>query len=80
MKPHPDPVHRALRLLDDEQRPVLIGDSLTDIEVAHTTGVHSIGYAKARDRLPGLVNAGAHAVTDSMAAIAEAVRISRPMS
>ena len=47
MKPHPDSVLRALDILD---RPpaqcVLIGDSVTDIEVSRATGLRSIGYAK----------------------------------
>jgi phosphoglycolate phosphatase-like HAD superfamily hydrolase len=46
MKPH-------LAIQDDPpELCVLVGDSLTDIEVAHKTGVRSIGYAKSPDRLP----------------------------
>lgn len=45
MKPHPDPVNRALAILDTPATDcVIVGDSLTDIEVAHTTGTPSIGW------------------------------------
>ena len=44
MKPHPDSVVRALDILD---RPppqcILIGDSVTDIDVSRATGLRSIG-------------------------------------
>jgi Haloacid dehalogenase-like hydrolase len=47
MKPHPDPVHRALdRLNVPAVECAFIGDSVTDIAVSVTTGVRSIGYAK----------------------------------
>lgn len=74
MKPHPDSVVRALDLL---QQPaghcVLIGDSVTDIEVAHATGVHSIGYAKTPKRGDELARAGADATVDSMTTLAHHV-------
>ena len=79
MKPHPDPVNRALRILRaTPDSCVLVGDSVTDIEVAHKTGVRSIGYVKAPDRLASLLDARPDAVTDSMADLATAIRASRP--
>jgi phosphoglycolate phosphatase-like HAD superfamily hydrolase len=75
MKPHPDSVLRALDILD---RPpaqfVLIGDSVTDIEVSRATGLRSIGYAKTPTRGNELHLAGADAITDSNHALAEYVR------
>jgi glyoxylase I family protein len=47
MKPHPDSVLHALDILDlPRAQRVLIGDSVTDIEVSRATGLRSIGYAK----------------------------------
>jgi phosphoglycolate phosphatase-like HAD superfamily hydrolase len=78
LKPHPEPVRRALRVLGDgRQSPVLVGDSATDMQVAQAAGLASIGYAKAPDRVPGLVRAGADAVTDDMTEIARVVRAGR---
>ena len=75
MKPHPDSVLRALDILD---RPpaqcVLIGDSVTDIEISRATGRRSIGYAKTPTRGNELHLAGADAITDSNHALAEPVR------
>ena len=75
MKPYPDSVLRALDILD---RPpaqcVLIGDSVTDIEVSRATGLRSIGYAKTPTRGNELHLAGADAITDSNHALAEHVR------
>lgn len=75
MKPHPAIVHEALALLDVEpHRCVLVGDSITDVQVAHLTGVRSIGYVKAPDRLAGLQDAGPDATVDSMVKLAAAIR------
>jgi phosphoglycolate phosphatase-like HAD superfamily hydrolase len=53
---------------------VLIGDSVTDIEVSRATGLRSIGYAKTPTRGNELHLAGADAITDSNHALAEHVR------
>lgn len=75
MKPHPAPVDTALDILQaPAHAAVLIGDSLTDIEVARATGLHSIGYAKTPDRRPGLEAAGADTVIDTMHDLTEAFR------
>jgi phosphoglycolate phosphatase len=73
MKPHPHTVARALEIVGgDTQDAVLIGDSVSDIEVARATGVRSIGYAKTRQRGIELRNAGADALTDDIATLAGA--------
>ncbi|GAA2760881.1 HAD family hydrolase [Actinopolymorpha rutila] len=44
MKPHPEPVQQVLEIVAAPgMEGVLIGGSLTDMDVAHATGVHSIG-------------------------------------
>jgi phosphoglycolate phosphatase len=75
MKPHPASVLRALDLLG---RPaaecVMIGDSMTDIEVSRATGLRSIGYAKTPTRGHELHLAGAEAITDSITTVVGYVR------
>ena len=67
MKPHPQSVQRALGIAGvAAQGAVLIGDSVSDIEVARATGVRSIGYAKSQQRGLELREAGADTITDSM--------------
>ena len=71
MKPDPDPVERALRIINgDSATCVLIGDSVTDIEVSRRAGLRSIGYAKTPLRGDELAAAGADAMIDDMAALA----------
>ena len=80
MKPHPEPVRQALKILAaPSSECVLIGDSLTDIEVAHATGVPSIGYAKSPDRTDDLLAAQPDAVVDSIPALAAAIRTIHPL-
>lgn len=68
MKPHPHTVERALAIVTSSpDRTVLIGDSVSDIQVARATGVHSIGYAKTPQRGSELHLAGADALTSSIA-------------
>lgn len=68
MKPEPHTVHRALAIARaDARSAVLIGDSVSDIEVARRAGVRSIGYAKTAQRGNDLRDAGADAVIDNMA-------------
>jgi phosphoglycolate phosphatase len=71
MKPDPHTVHAALSLAKTAaQAAVLIGDSVSDIEVARATDVRSIGYAKTQQRGTELLEAGADALTDSIASLA----------
>jgi phosphoglycolate phosphatase len=68
MKPHPHIVELALEMTWANRRnALLIGDSVSDIEVAQTTGIRSIGYAKSQRRGDELRKAGADALTSSMA-------------
>jgi phosphoglycolate phosphatase len=74
MKPHPSAVERALDILDrPAHQSVLVGDSVTDIQVSLTTGIRSIGFAKSAARGRELASAGADAITDSMAALANLI-------
>lgn len=59
MKPHPHAITTALRIVATAPTDaVLIGDSVSDVQVAHTTGVRSIGYAKTPARGHELARAG----------------------
>jgi phosphoglycolate phosphatase-like HAD superfamily hydrolase len=75
MKPHPSAVERALELLNrPAHQSVLIGDSVTDIQVSRATGIRSIGFAKTPPRGRELAAAGADAITDSVSLLAGLVR------
>lgn len=68
MKPDPDPIRRALALLapygiETATDCVLVGDSVTDIEVGRRTGIPTIGYARS-GRRPALDQAGADVIVD----------------
>jgi phosphoglycolate phosphatase len=77
MKPHPESVQRALRILAaDPSACVLIGDSVTDVQAARRAGVRSIGYAaRTSGRGAALAEAGADAIVDDMATLANIVRL-----
>jgi phosphoglycolate phosphatase-like HAD superfamily hydrolase len=76
MKSNTTLIDRALRLLSADPRTcVMVGDSLTDIEVSRRAGVHSIGYAKTPERGDELAEAGAEALIDDMAHLASAIRL-----
>jgi len=67
MKPHPAMVEAALRHLDVRpERAVLIGDSVTDIQVARRCGVPSIGFANRPGKRADLIRAGADQIVDCM--------------
>jgi len=76
MKPNPRLVRDAIALsappITDAGRCVLIGDSLTDIEVGRVAGARTIGFAKSASRGRALAKAGADAVTRSMHEVAAA--------
>lgn len=64
MKPHMSLVNAALALVPlRDPKPVLIGDSVTDIEVAHAAGMPAIGFAKTPERGCLLNEHGADALT-----------------
>ncbi|WP_157631609.1 HAD family hydrolase [Catelliglobosispora koreensis] len=63
MKPHVFPVREALRALGmPAGTAVLIGDSVSDIEVSNRAGVASIGYANKPGKAERLHAAGATAI------------------
>lgn len=67
LKPHPSLVLAALELAQAEPPfAVLIGDSVTDVEVAHRAGMRAVGYGKTPGRCVHLDQAGAEAVTRTM--------------
>lgn len=67
LKPHPSLVLAALDIAQvPAENAVLIGDSITDIEVAHATGVQAIGYAKTPARGRELKGVGADFVVEDM--------------
>ncbi|WP_152365198.1 dihydrofolate reductase family protein [Microlunatus speluncae] len=73
MKPDPDPIRRALvRLGRPATEGLLIGDSVTDVEVAMITGVPVIGYARP-GRRPGLDLAGADVIIDDLEPLTNAL-------
>jgi phosphoglycolate phosphatase len=81
MKPHPSVIERALDVLDlPAHRCVLLGDSITDVQVSRTTGIRCIGYAKTPARGHELHLAGADAITDSNAHLADLIRRNRRVS
>jgi len=74
MKPDPEPIERALRILGvDAVSCVLVGDSVTDIEASQHAGLWSVGYAKSAERSAELSEAGADAVVTAMSALAAAL-------
>jgi 5-amino-6-(5-phosphoribosylamino)uracil reductase len=74
MKPDPAPIRRALGLLDRSAAEcLLIGDSVTDVEVSMITGVPVIGYARSERRRPGLELAGADVIIDDLRTVAIAL-------
>lgn len=86
MKPHPSAVERSLDLLGrPPHQSVLVGDSVSDIQVSLATGMQgyaeelmrdfrSNGYAKTPARGRELQSAGADAITDSVTALADLIR------
>ena len=71
MKPNPALLHRALSALHGAPAStVLIGDSRSDFEAAHTAGTQAIAYANKPGKAQALTTAGATAVVDSMAQLA----------
>ena len=75
MKPHPDAINRALKILDvPPEGCCMIGDSVSDMLVCQATGVRSIGYARSPRRGHELADAGADALVDSMTTLAQVVQ------
>ncbi len=75
MKPNPRILLDAVALVDDRpERCVMIGDSVTDIDACHSSGVRSIAYVKAPNRRAALEAASPDAFATSMATIARLLR------
>jgi len=71
MKPHPQSTLRACKALGVQPaQAVLIGDSDFDMQAAHQAGTRSIAYANQPGKAEKLTQAGADAVTNSMAKLA----------
>ena len=71
MKPHRALVDQALAIVGQSaERCVFVGDSLTDLEAATTTGLRFIGYGKSPRRSDELRAAGAEAVIEHMGDLA----------
>lgn len=67
LKPHPSLGLAALDIVQTPpERAVIIGDSVSDIQVGAAIGVCSIGFAKTASRGVELAAAGADAVIESM--------------
>jgi HAD superfamily hydrolase (TIGR01509 family) len=75
MKPNPYSLITAADALGvDVTLCALIGDSLTDIQAAHAVGCTAIGYANKTRKRQAFTQSGAEAITESMQAIADAIR------
>ncbi|MFI8523160.1 HAD family hydrolase [Promicromonospora sukumoe] len=75
MKPHRFVADAALGLLGiDAADTVLIGDTVTDMQVARSVGACAIGYAKRPERSEALAEAGADAVVLSMSELLHPAR------
>jgi HAD superfamily hydrolase (TIGR01509 family) len=74
MKPNPYLVLKAIGTLGvDQDACALIGDSISDITAARAAHIRSIGYANKPEKYKRLMDAGAHAVIDTMSALATAL-------
>lgn len=74
MKPHPRLLHDAMERLNAEPREcAMIGDSETDVEVAHGVGATAIAFANRPGKLLRLTRLAPEAVITSMRDIVAAV-------
>jgi HAD superfamily hydrolase (TIGR01662 family) len=75
LKPHPHLVIQAIQGMDaDPSRCVLVGDSTTDVQAAHATGIAAIGYANQTNKTQRLAAAGADTIITHMTNLADALR------
>jgi phosphoglycolate phosphatase len=75
LKPSPHLLETAIqKLAADPAATALVGDSLTDIEAAHTAGIASIGYANKPGKREAMTEINAGAVIGSMADLALSLR------
>jgi phosphoglycolate phosphatase-like HAD superfamily hydrolase len=59
---------------------VMVGDSVTDVEVSQHVGIQSIGYAKTRQRGIELALVGARVIITDMALLGSAVRVAADLA
>ncbi|WP_308284152.1 HAD family hydrolase [Streptomyces buecherae] len=74
MKPAPHSINLAAESLrSDRRKSVLIGDSVTDIEAAHSAEALAVGFANAPQKVAAMREAHADAVVTDMAAVGHAL-------
>ncbi|WP_326566926.1 HAD hydrolase-like protein [Amycolatopsis rhabdoformis] len=74
MKPNPYPFHAALIGTEwDASETLFIGDSLSDIEVAHAVGAPVVGYANKSGKADTFASAGASFVIEDMTEVTAAI-------
>ena len=79
LKPHPHLLQQAItELAASPSECVLVGDQITDMQAARTTGIDSIGYANKPGKTDTLAQAGAAAVITSLAELILPLR-ARPL-
>lgn len=67
LKPSPYLIEQAIEILNaDPTTCIMLGDSPTDIESAHKTGVSSVGYANQPGKQQQLVSVGAETIITSL--------------
>ena len=75
LKPNPHLINEAVCGLDaDPTATALVGDSLTDIEAAHSAGVASIGYANKLGKRERMTQLRVGVIITSMADLALSIR------
>jgi beta-phosphoglucomutase-like phosphatase (HAD superfamily) len=80
MKPHTRPLRRALALLRvPPHQALLIGDSVTDIQVGKEAGVHTVAFVNRPDKLESLVAESPDALVENMMLLADAIRGTSPL-
>jgi phosphoglycolate phosphatase-like HAD superfamily hydrolase len=81
MKPNPCALNAAMSAVQiGPTSSVFVGDSVTDIQAAHSVNVRCVGYANKPTKVAIFVAESADSVITKMATFADAVRISTPIS
>ncbi len=72
MKPHPEPVYKAARLLGvPPSRCLMVGDTTMDIRSARRAGAYAVGVLSGFGERKELERAGAHLILDRAAGLVE---------
>jgi beta-phosphoglucomutase-like phosphatase (HAD superfamily) len=81
MKPHPRPVRHALdHLTVPPHEALLIGDSVSDLQVGEHAGVRTVAYANRPSKVARMRAQSPDALVDSMTLLANALRFLRSSS